>query len=61
MFPISSYEYSEKNTCVNYQNGFCMKIHEACPSHIRYNDDNSNNTPCDLAGYEPATNRKDTD
>jgi hypothetical protein len=26
---------------------------EECPAFIRWNDDESNNTLCDFAGYEP--------
>ena len=43
----------EKNTCANYHEGICIKLGERCPSIVKYNDNNDNNTPCDLAGYKP--------
>ena len=48
------YEYSKPNDCIYYEQGCCMReglMFYECPAHIRWNDDNSNNTLCDFAGY----------
>lgn len=44
---------TEKNTCVNYYKGFCIKCGTNCPSVIKYDDANNNNAPCDMVGYVP--------
>lgn len=49
---------AEKNTCVNYHNGYCIKLNEHCPSMVKYDDKNNNNVPCDLAGYKPNQEKK---
>ncbi len=44
---------TEKNTCKNYFRGLCCKLQCLCPSTVRYDNNNENNVPCDLAGYTP--------
>ena len=44
-------EHSVANNCIFYSEGKCNKCQEWCPSVIRYDDNNVNNVPCDLAGY----------
>lgn len=51
-----NYIYCRPNNCLYYENGYCTRqalMFEECPAFIRWNDDNSNNTLCDFAGYEP--------
>ena len=43
----------EENTCKYYSKGFCYKLSWPCPSTVRYDKNNDNNVPCDLAGYTP--------
>jgi len=35
-------------------NGYCIKTAMHCPDIIKYDRNNSNNAPCDLAGYKTA-------
>jgi len=49
------------NTCKHRQNGVCTRValcFESCPANVRYNEDNENNLPCDMAGYEPMKEEK---
>lgn len=49
------YEYSKPNDCIYYEKGCCHReslMFYECPANICWNDDNSNNTLCDFAGYE---------
>ena len=41
------------NTCIYRQNGCCIKCGESCPGIVKYSENNDNNLPCDMVGYEP--------
>ena len=47
--------HTETNTCKHYDKKYhlCTKCMETCPAIVKYNDDNENNVPCDMASYEP--------
>ena len=49
------YEYSEPNKCIYLYRGYCTKdalSGETCSKVLCWNEDGSNNTPCDLEGYQ---------
>ena len=48
----------EENTCKHRYNGICLLYEELCPANVRYNDENENNVPCDLASYIPIRSNK---
>lgn len=49
------YEYSQPNNCIYFEHGCCTRralMSKSCPGNICWNDDGSNNTLCDFAGYQ---------
>ena len=49
-------KYIETNICRYFYKGKCWLLEENCPSNVRYDDDNDNNVPCDLAYYNRIQN-----
>ena len=50
-----NYEYSEPNRCIYLCEGYCTRdalSSENCSKVLCWNEDGSNNTPCDLEGYQ---------
>lgn len=52
-------EITERNTCIffeddNYCN--CRLFDLPCVPYVKYDEDNNNNTLCDLATYHPRRN-----
>ena len=45
----------EENTCKHKAYGRCILINEPCPHTVCYTEDNNNNLPCDMVGYEPCS------
>jgi len=49
------YLHCEPNQCKYQEHGYCSRIalmYQDCPSYLRWNDDGSNNLPCDFVGYD---------
>lgn len=45
------------NNCKNRdKDGFCSKCGCTCPNKLRVNENNENNSPCDMASYETENN-----
>lgn len=43
----------EENTCKHRFDRHCVLLGVVCPSMVKYDEDNENNVPCDLASYKP--------